>query len=155
MDNRDAVFHFVVAKFVVGIDKNRNDSFECLYVARKASAPPSERGDIVAQIGVNALDSESVALVAHISDVISVKNNIQIARKTIRAVFERGWRVVRDFLEAPRFLVAGHRITYDLAWLPAHHSHQINIFACFRARFAPDKPIKLIKFISSTRLWNF
>jgi len=109
MDDRDAMLCFVVAEFVVGIDKHRHDSDQRFKPATKTAYPASQNRQVVPQIGVDPFDSKGVVFVVNVSHVLARINHIDVAQISVRAVFRRRRRGIDNALNALRRLVERDR----------------------------------------------
>ena len=56
---------FLLAKAVIGPDKNSKDSLMVLQLSGKASVASCQCGDMVTQVGVDALNGKGVAFVVN------------------------------------------------------------------------------------------
>jgi len=121
VDNRDAVFGFVIAELVVGVDENRHNGDQRFKAAAKTAHTAGQNGEVMAQIGIDPLDSEGVVFVVDVSHMLTRIDYVNIAQITIGAVLQRGRRGIDDALDTLRRLVERDRKTNNLARFPAHH----------------------------------
>ena len=70
---------FLEAKAVVSSDKNSKDSLKIFQLSRKAPAAPCQCRNIMAQISIDTLHCEGIVFVVDIEDMLTWKNDIQIA----------------------------------------------------------------------------
>ena len=143
---KQSILKFGETKAIISISKNFNNSAQSLQAARKAPAPACKKWNIMPQIGIDALDSESIAFITHIPNMFSGVENIEISDIAICAIIISIRTVIDDFLDIGRLLFTGHSYPCKKSRFTAHHRENICVFACFGARLLLDEPIQFIKF---------
>ena len=141
-----AIEVFVKATAVISCNKNRKNRLKILQFTRKTTAAPCQCGDIMAQISIDALNSEGVIFVVNIENMLSGEDDIQITRVPIRTIVFCLRCCIYHLLNGPGGLVAAHNMAQDLPQFPAYHRHDVDIFPGFCAGLALQKPIQLIQF---------
>ena len=146
--------HLCFAESVVRINKHLNHCSQCLQSSRKTSAATCEQGNIMPQVSIDPLDCKCIAFVAHISDVTTRIDYINITQITVSTIIFSIRSVVNNTLDSLRRFIKGHIKPHDLPRLTTNHGHQIDVFSCFSIRFTFNKPIQLVEFQMSQRVFH-
>ncbi len=126
---------------VIGPYKNSQNILKIFQLSRKTPAAACQSRDIMAQISIDTLYGEGVIFAVNIEDMLPRKDGIQISRVPICAITFRIRGCVYHLLNRFGGLITAHNMAYDLPRLPAYHRHDVDIFPCFCAGLALQKPV--------------
>ena len=136
-----AIAFFLQSETVVGLNKNSKNCLEIFQFSGKASASPCQRRDIMAQISVDTLNSESVLFVVNIVNMLSRIYHIPISNISVCVISTGFWRGVYHPLYSLSCFVLCHIKARYHAWISAYRGHHIHIFAGFSIWLFTNKPV--------------
>lgn len=99
---------------------------------------------IMAQIRVNTLNSEGIALIARIADMFAGINHISIAEPSAGAILFCLGRIIDYTLHALWRFIKGGIKTHDLMRFAAYHRDGIHVFPCLCPRFPTNTARKVL-----------
>lgn len=126
---------------VIGPYKNSQNSLEIFQLSRKTPAAARQSRDIMAQIGIDTLHGEGVIFIVNIEDMLPRKDDVQISRVPICAIPFCIRSCIYHLLDCPGGLITAYDMADDLPRFPAYHRHNVDIFPCFCAWLALQKPV--------------
>lgn len=144
----DFPFGMVKAIVVFGNTKTIISGYKDFYyriksfqLSRETPASSCKNRDIMAQISVDTLNSESVLFVVNIVNMPSRIYHIQISNISVCVISTGFWRGVYNSLYPLRCFVLCHIKPHYHAWISAYRSHHIHIFAGFGIWLFTNKPV--------------
>lgn len=144
----DFPFGMVKAIVVFGNTKTIISGYKDFYyriksfqLSRETPASSGKNRDIMAQISVDTLNSESVLFVVNIVNMPSRIYHIQISNISVCVISTGFWRGVYDSLYPLRCFVLCHIKPHYHAWISAYRSHHIHILTGFGMRLFSNKPV--------------
>ena len=144
----DFPFWMVKAIVVFGNTKTIISGYKDFYyriksfqLSRETPASSGKNRDIMAQISVDTLNSESVLFVVNIVNMPSRIYHIQISNISVCVISTGFWRGVYDSLYPLRCFVLCHIKARYHAWISAYRSHHIHILTGFGMRLFSNKPV--------------
>ena len=144
----DFPFGMVKAIVVFGNTKTIISGYKDFYyriksfqLSRETPASSGKNRDIMAQISVDTLNSESVLFVVNIVNMPSRIYHIQISNISVCVISTGFWRGVYDSLYPLRCFVLCHIKARYHAWISAYRGHHIHIFAGFGIWLFTNKPV--------------
>ena len=139
-----AIVVFGDTKTIISGHKDFYYRIKSFQLSRETPAPPGQHWDIMAQISIDTLNSESVFFVVNIVNMLSRINHIQVAAVSVCVISTGFWRGIDDSLYPLRCFVLRHIKTHYHAWISAHRGHHIHILTGFGMGFFTNKPVQLI-----------
>ncbi len=144
----DFPFGMVKAIVVFGNTKTIISGYKDFYyriksfqLSRETPASSCKNRDIMAQISVDTLNSESVLFVVNIVNMPSRIYHIQISNISVCVISTGFWCGVYNSLYPLRCFVLCHIKLHYHAWISAYRSHHIHIFAGFGIWLFTNKPV--------------
>lgn len=114
---------------------------ESLQLSRKTPASSGKGRNMVVQISVDTLNSESVLFVVNIVNMLSRIYHIPISNISVCVISTGFWRGVYHPLYSLSCFVLCHIKARYHAWISAYRSHHIHIFAGFSIWLFTNKPV--------------
>ena len=136
-----AIVVFGNTKAIISSNKDFYHCIKSFQLSRETPASSGKNRDIMAQISVDTLNSESVLFVVNIVNMLSRIYHIPISNISVCVISTGFWRGVYHPLYSLSCFVLCHIKARYHAWISAYRSHHIHIFAGFSIWLFTNKPV--------------